>query len=174
MQPTFRPFVRHFDVFADYERLTDLQVVPLKGPAPVDKMRHAYASVPQRTGLKRRWFPAGFKPLERAERRRITYEPYVEPDPPGPHEPDPQDIIVIADSLEDSDVAVLPNPEVLSARKRKREEAVRKEERRSEKKARKAKKKAKKAKKKALKKEKKAAKKARKEGENEKTKNVDM
>jgi len=75
LQPTCKPFVRHFDVIVDYDRQTDRQVAPLKGPEPADKMRHAYAPVPQRTGLKRRWMPPGTKPVPR-ETKPITYVPY--------------------------------------------------------------------------------------------------
>jgi hypothetical protein len=138
LQPTCKPFVRHFDVFVDYERMTDRQVAPLQGPEPVDKIRHAYSHVPQRTGMIRRWMPPGTKQPKR-ERKPITYVPA--PRPPSPEEVD-------------------------TPRKRQREDGEStdksKEERKSEKKARKEEKKAKKAEKKATKKEKKAAKKAKK------------
>jgi hypothetical protein len=150
LQPTCRPFVRHFDVVADYERKTDRQVAPLKGPEPVDRMRHAYAPVPQRTGLKRRWMPPGAKPVER-ETKPITYVPYGKSEPDSPQEDD--------SANDDSDDDV--ESRTTTPRKRQKEAVGTdnsKEDRRSEKKARKSEKKSKKA----LKKEKKAEKKARK------------
>ena len=61
MVPLKKSFAKHFSVLADVPPMTETQVAPREGPPPQDatSMRHAYSSIPQRTGLKRRWMPLG-------------------------------------------------------------------------------------------------------------------
>ncbi len=65
---TLRPcrlgFSKHFQVLANISTLTESQLAPRNGPPPEDKMRHAYAPIAQRTGLKRRWMPLGAQPSQ--------------------------------------------------------------------------------------------------------------
>ena len=56
------PFAGHFNVLLSTEALTEQKLAPTaaKAPEPAEGlMRHAYAHVPQRKGLKRRWMPMG-------------------------------------------------------------------------------------------------------------------
>jgi hypothetical protein len=60
LRPCKMAFSKHFQVLASVPVLTESQLAPQEGPPPADKtMRHAYAPVAQRTGLKRRWMPIG-------------------------------------------------------------------------------------------------------------------
>lgn len=61
LQPASIPFSRHFNVLAITKEMTERIVAPRqdKAPANVDPMFRAYAHVPQKTGLKRRWMPLG-------------------------------------------------------------------------------------------------------------------
>lgn len=59
LQPSSTPFVRHWNVVTSVPNLSETKVAPRVGPKPVDPMRHAYSSIPQRRGLKRRWMPLG-------------------------------------------------------------------------------------------------------------------
>lgn len=59
LRPCKVAFSKHFQVLASVPILTESQLAPLEGPPPADKMRHAYAPITQRSGLKRRWMPIG-------------------------------------------------------------------------------------------------------------------
>lgn len=61
LQPASIPFSRHYNVLSTTKELTERIVAPRKDKAPanVDPMFRAYAHVPQKTGLKRRWMPLG-------------------------------------------------------------------------------------------------------------------
>jgi hypothetical protein len=60
LYPCRKPFARHFNVVKSFPKMSETQLAPLKGPEPADDaMRHAYAPIPQRKGLKRRWMPTG-------------------------------------------------------------------------------------------------------------------
>jgi hypothetical protein len=74
MVPLKKSFAKHFSVLADIPPMTETQVAPREGPPPQDTMRHAYSSIPQRTGLKRRWMPLGVvrNPMEEETEPRLT------------------------------------------------------------------------------------------------------
>lgn len=67
LQPSKKAFSKHFQVLSSVPTLTESQLAPLEGPPPADKMRHAYAPVAQRTGLKRRWMPLGVAKVDTNE-----------------------------------------------------------------------------------------------------------
>lgn len=58
--PATTPFVRHLNV-TQALAVTESERAPCRdgGPPAKDPVRHAYAHVPQKTGLKRRWKPVG-------------------------------------------------------------------------------------------------------------------
>lgn len=66
LQSASIPFSRHFNVLASTKEMTERIVAPRqdKAPANVDPMFRAYAHVPQKTGLKRRWMPLGVSVAE--------------------------------------------------------------------------------------------------------------
>ena len=74
MVPLKKSFAKHFSVLADVPPMTETQVAAREGPPPQDTMRHAYSSIPQRTGLKRRWMPLGVprNPMEGETEPRST------------------------------------------------------------------------------------------------------
>ena len=57
LYPHTKGFRKHVNVALVGTHPTEL--APAEAPPPVDPMRHAYASVPQKKGLKRRWAPLG-------------------------------------------------------------------------------------------------------------------
>jgi hypothetical protein len=65
LHPSSKTFTRHFNVnSALYTKKTEMELAPRNGPKPSfendgTKLRHAYSSIPQRTGMKRRWMPLG-------------------------------------------------------------------------------------------------------------------
>merc|ERR1712238_600647 len=61
LHPSSKRFTRHFNVnSALIPKRTEMELAPLIGPKPVDDtLRHAYSSIQQRTGMKRRWMPLG-------------------------------------------------------------------------------------------------------------------
>jgi len=59
LTPASKPFSQHFNILECIPPRSETQLAPLEGPPAVDHMRHAYAHVPQRRGLKRRWMPLG-------------------------------------------------------------------------------------------------------------------
>ncbi|KAL3945728.1 MAG: hypothetical protein SGBAC_000212 [Bacillariaceae sp.] len=61
LQVSSLPFTKHWNVVSAFPQRTERELAPREGPTPVDKIRHAYCHVPQRTGLKRRWMPMGVK-----------------------------------------------------------------------------------------------------------------
>jgi len=61
LQASPLPFTKHWNVVTAFPQRTERELAPREGPTPVDKVRHAYSHVPQRTGLKRRWMPMGVK-----------------------------------------------------------------------------------------------------------------
>lgn len=67
LHPAPRPFRRHFNVIKAFPKRSEMDLAPLKGPEPIDPMRHSYAPVPQRAGLKRRWMPQGMLGLRVVE-----------------------------------------------------------------------------------------------------------
>lgn len=81
-EPTLRAlpyaFQRHMNVVSTVERTTDTELAPRAevAPSPVDPMRHAYAHVPQKNNLKRRWSPFG------ATRQRLA-DPVDDSKPPA-------------------------------------------------------------------------------------------
>jgi hypothetical protein len=66
LYPTKMKFQRHVKIAAAIENTEDVDLAPsaAKAPPPVDDIRHAYASIPQRKGLKRRWTPLGGPKIE--------------------------------------------------------------------------------------------------------------
>ncbi|CAJ1970301.1 unnamed protein product [Cylindrotheca closterium] len=61
LQASSLPFTKHWNVVTAFPQRTERELAPREGPTPVDRVRHAYSHVPQRTGLKRRWMPMGVK-----------------------------------------------------------------------------------------------------------------
>jgi hypothetical protein len=61
LKPSYKSFTRHWNVVTAIPELSEAKIAPRDGPAPQDKMRHAYAPIAQRMGLKRRWMPLGSK-----------------------------------------------------------------------------------------------------------------
>lgn len=61
LQASSLPFTKHWNIVSAFPQRTERELAPREGPTPVDKIRHAYCHVPQRTGLKRRWMPMGVK-----------------------------------------------------------------------------------------------------------------
>ena len=65
LHPSSKTFTRHFNVnSALYTKKTEMELAPRNGPKPSfandgTTLRHAYSSIPQRTGMKRRWMPLG-------------------------------------------------------------------------------------------------------------------
>ncbi|KAL7575982.1 hypothetical protein ACA910_000771 [Epithemia clementina (nom. ined.)] len=59
--PLPKGFTRHVNVLEHHEARTEQQLAPHKDDAPTEgsELRRAYTSLPQKTGLKRRWQPAG-------------------------------------------------------------------------------------------------------------------
>jgi hypothetical protein len=69
--PSSKPFTRHFNVLKAFTHMSETQMAPLQGPEPTDPVRHAYAPIPQRKGLKRRWMPLGVKTTNPTKSKRI-------------------------------------------------------------------------------------------------------
>jgi hypothetical protein len=144
LQPSSQAFSKHFNVFASVPHLSETQLAPREGPPAVDKMRHAYAPIAQRSGLKRRWMPLGVpKPTKdgssKKEKKKKTSKSKESSSPVD---------------METEDTPLPPTKRI------KTEE--------SDKSSSKADKKAKKAEKKAMKAEKKSAKKAKKDAKKSK------
>ena len=61
LQPSSVAFSRHLNVSVATQEMTETTLAPRieNSPKPEDKVRHAYAPVAQRAGLKRRWMPLG-------------------------------------------------------------------------------------------------------------------
>ena len=59
--PSSTPFSRHLNVSVATKEMNETALAPRieNSPTPEDKVRHAYAPVAQRAGLKRRWMPLG-------------------------------------------------------------------------------------------------------------------
>lgn len=91
MIPTKKSFVKSVNIVNE-ETLKDIVEAELapgidQAPTPVDNVRHAYSTVPQRSGLKRRWMPLGIplptsEPHKDAEitekRKKVKTEPREE------------------------------------------------------------------------------------------------
>jgi hypothetical protein len=144
LQPSSQAFSKHFNVFASVPHLSETQLAPRDGPPATGKMRHAYAPIAQRSGLKRRWMPLGVpKPTKaRSSTKKEKKETFK--------------------SEESSPVDVETEDAPLPPTKRIKTEESDKSSSKADKKAEKAEKKAKKAEKKSAKKAKKDAKKSKK------------
>ena len=156
LHPTTRPFTKHFDVISEFERLTERQLAPLNGPQPVDKQIHAYAHVPQRTGLVRRWMPPG---VPSPKKERVPPRRMQGASPPTASTPTPPSPKPITKTASEP-------PPTSSTKKRRRQEAAAEDGEdapgSSDRKISKAEKRARKEEKKKLKKERKSLKKDKK------------
>lgn len=60
LYPADIPFVRHATILPAIEQKTQFQLAPsIENAPPAQNVRHSYAPVPQKQGLKRRWTPLG-------------------------------------------------------------------------------------------------------------------
>jgi len=63
MIPSQKSFMKHIKIVNEksVKEIVGTELAPGvgRGPKPVDYVRHAYSSIPQKTGLKRRWMPMG-------------------------------------------------------------------------------------------------------------------
>mmetsp|Transcript_514 Transcript_514/g.772 ORF Transcript_514/g.772 Transcript_514/m.772 type:complete len:235 (-) Transcript_514:624-1328(-) len=63
MIPATMPFVKSINIVNEdtLKDAVETELAPSidRAPTPVDDVRHAYSTVPQRSGLKRRWMPMG-------------------------------------------------------------------------------------------------------------------
>jgi hypothetical protein len=66
LYPAPKPFRRHFNVTKTFPKRSEMELAPSEGPEPLDPMRHSYAPIPQRSGLKRRWMPQGVAGVQAA------------------------------------------------------------------------------------------------------------
>jgi hypothetical protein len=164
LRPCKVAFSKHFQVLASVPVLTESQLAPQEGPPPVDRMRHAYAPIAQRTGLKRRWTPIGVARIDEEDDRPKPTKRTVEnkkkqvaskkethksagkmeiDSPPSKRIKQEQ-----ADSEDsDDDSSSSPGDKKLSKSERKVKKAEKKAAKKAKKEAKKAKKEAKKAKK---------------------------
>ena len=74
LYPSNMSFRRHVRIAPTIGKTGELDVAPSteNAPEPVDPMRHAYASVPQKKGLKRRWVPMGATPIIEPRQERLS------------------------------------------------------------------------------------------------------
>ena len=73
LRPSSKSFTRHYNITtALYPQRTEMELAPRIGPDPPTdtKLRHAYSSISQRTGLKRRWMPLSGAAHDRSKQQQ--------------------------------------------------------------------------------------------------------